>query len=49
MTCFCLFGELSYFKEYVWNLGAKHCQIVPGKCNVGRIVFQEFNVRHKML
>ena len=44
-----LVGEFSYFKELVWNLETKLLSIAPDKCNVDRVAFQEFNVRHRML
>ena len=40
---------LSYFKEYLWNLGTKLCSITPGKCNDGKVAFEEFKVKHRML
>ena len=48
MVFFTCFGEMSYFKEKLWNLGTKLCSIAPGKCNVGSVAFQEFNVRHML-
>ena len=42
------FGSLrswSYSNVWVRNLGTKLCSIVPGKWNVSRFAFQEFNIR----
>ena len=39
MVFFTCFGEMSYFKEKLWNLGTKLCSIAPGKCNVGSVAF----------
>ena len=42
-----LFGELVLFKEWISNLGAPLCGIAQGKWNVGKVAFQEFNIRYQ--
>ena len=32
----------------MWNLGRKLCSISPGKQNVSRVAFQEFNIRFRI-
>ena len=39
-------GSLSHSEEWAWTLGTS---IVPGKLNVSRVAFPEFNVRYSML
>ena len=42
-------GSCSYSEEWVWTSGSKLGSIVPGKWNVSKVAFPEFNIRYWML